>query len=468
MKPHPLARSGRSTLLIGSLALAGCASLLPPTAVDSQVVAQWHAPLPHAGTVGGLADWWQRQGDPLLVELIAAAQAASPSVAQAMARVETARANQAAANAALLPGVNAQLAATRGINQPETPVITTQNLGLQAAWELDLIGANRAVSQAARANVQSSQAQWHDARVSVAAEVANVYYSLSACRQLLDVARRDAASRLETARLSELTAQAGFTAPSVAALARASAADGNSSVTRQATLCAQDTKALVALTAISEDVLQAKLAAAPESKTLSAPISVASVPAATIAQRPDVFTAERNVVVASAQVGSAIAQRLPRLSLNGSIAATRVQSNGTEQSGSTWSLGPFAVNLPIFDAGQRAANVTSARAEYEATVVAYRSTVRQAVREVEEALLTLQSTESRKQDTDTAAKGYAESLAATQTRYQQGLASLPELEDARRAALAAQTAQLNLQLERNRAWVSLYRAVGGGFEAPRS
>ena len=62
-------------------------------------------------------------------------------------------------------------------------------------------------------------------------------------------------------------------------------------------------------------------------------------------------------------------------------------------------------------------------------------------------------------------QGYAESLAATQQRYQQGFASLMELEDARRLALAAQSAQLALQTQRNQAWVSLYRALGGGFEA---
>jgi outer membrane protein TolC len=62
-------------------------------------------------------------------------------------------------------------------------------------------------------------------------------------------------------------------------------------------------------------------------------------------------------------------------------------------------------------------------------------------------------------------QGYAESLAATQSRYSQGLANLVELEDARRSALASQSAQLALALERNRAWVALYRALGGGFEA---
>ena len=450
--------------LAAALALSACSSFMPPTQVSMDAPAQWHAPLPHQGSVGSLTQWWQQQGDPVLVELIAAAQAVSPSVSQALARVAASRAQQAAAHSALVPNVGAQVAGSRGVSQPGFPVTNTQQVGLQAAWEIDLVGANRAVSRAAQANVEGSQAQWHDARVSVAAEVANLYYSLSTCTQQLALARRDAASRQETARLTEINAKVGFVAPSVGAMARASAADGSSRVTQQVALCELDTKALVALTAIPEPSLKEKLALALVKPAQVATISIASVPAQTIAQRPDVFSAERDVMVASAQVGAAKAQRLPRLSLAGSIAGTRLSTNGADQDGTTWSFGPLAVSLPIFDGGMRAAAVTSAEANYQTVVTVYRAKVRQAVREVEEALVNLNSTDVRTQDAVVSTQGYAESLAATQSRFGQGLASLVELEDARRNALASESAQLGLSLERNRAWVSLYRALGGGFE----
>ncbi len=411
-----------------------------------------------------LAQWWQKQGDPLLVELIEAAQTVSPGVAQALARVESARAQRTTANAALLPRLDASVSASRGVNQPEVPVATSQSVGLQASWELDLVGANRAVSNAADAQFQGTQAHWHDARVTVAAEVANTYYNLATCRQLLELARKDAASRQETARLTELNAKAGFAAPALAALARGSAADGSSRVTQQQASCDLDTKALVALTGLTETDLREKLASALANHRQAAPFSIASVPAQTLAQRPDVFVAERDVVVASAQVGSAKAQRYPRLTLSGSVGALRYSSMGRETNLDTWSFGPLAVTLPLFDGGQRKANVVSAEAAYVQSVSVYRGKVRQAVREVEDALVSLQSADARKQDAEVASAGYAESLAATQARYGQGLASLVELEDARRNALAAESAQLSLALERNRAWVALYRALGGGFE----
>jgi multidrug efflux system outer membrane protein len=193
-------------------------------------------------------------------------------------------------------------------------------------------------------------------------------------------------------------------------------------------------------------------------------INIASVPAQALTQRPDVFAAERDLVVARAQVGSAQAQRYPRLTLNGAIGRAGLRSGGVTSSLDTWSFGPFALSVPLLDGGQGAANVELAKANYAQAVNAYQSKVRQAVREVEEALVTLESTQARQVDVAVSAKGYADALAGTQARYGQGLASLVELEDVRRVALAAQSGQIALQLERQRAWVALYRALGGGWE----
>ena len=447
------------------LALSACTTtLLPSSKVEAHIADSWQAPLPHHGTVGDLSQWWQQQGDPLLVELIEAAQAVSPTVANSLTRIEDARAKQATAHGALVPNLSAQASASRGVTQPQVPVATTLQGGLQASWELDLVGANRAVNNAAAAQVEGSRAQWHDARVSVAAEVANLYYAQSSCMQLVEIGKQDTASQRETARLAAINAKAGFTSASVAALARASAADSNNRQQQQSTQCDINTKALVALTGLVEPELRQKLAAAFARPIKATPISVANVPAQTIAQRPDIFAAERDVVVAAATVGNARAQRYPRLSLNGSIGAMRVSSGGTDQNESTWSFGPLAFSLPLYDGGQRVAAVKASEAAYQASIASYQAKVRQAVREVEEALITLQSTEAREADSQTAAQGYAESRTATQARYDQGLASLMELEEARRLALSARSTQITLQQQRNQAWVALYRALGGGFE----
>ncbi|MGQ0711991.1 MAG: efflux transporter outer membrane subunit [Rhodoferax sp.] len=452
----------RLSVLALSLLLSACITL-PAAKVEAPVAPAWVAPLPHAGAVSDLSQWWQAQGDALLVELIEAAQAVSPTLAQAAARIESARANQAAAGAALMPQLSAQVAAQRGVSQPGVPLATTLSGGLQASWELDVVGANRAVNRAALSQLEGTQAAWHDARVSVAAEVAQTLYSLRHCRAQWELLRQDADSRRQSARLTQLSTSAGFVAPGVNALAQASAAEGAARLAQQATACDLDLKALVALSTLEEPVLKKKLDLARVEQGNIATFSVASVPAQSITQRPDVFAAERDVAVAAAQVGAAQAQRWPRLTLQGSIGALRTTSYGVETNLDTWSFGPLALTLPVFDAGQRKANVAAAQAQYTQAVSVYKARVRYAVREVEDALRTLQGIGEREADVHAAAQGFASALAATRTRYEQGLASLMELEDARRQALSAQSAELALTLERQRAWVALYRAVGGGF-----
>jgi len=194
--------------------------------------------------------------------------------------------------------------------------------------------------------------------------------------------------------------------------------------------------------------------------------SVTRIPAQALVQRPDVFAAEHDVALASAQIGRAKARRWPGLSLGGSVGALRYGTAGVETDITTWSFGPLALTLPVFDAGQRAALVDAATADYVAAVNTYRAKVRQAVREVEEALVTLDSTRQRETDTRAVRGARLQNLAAAQDRERNGVASALDVEEARRAVLAAQSDALALQMERKRAWVALYRAAGGGWERP--
>lgn len=450
-----------------ALALGACGTSGPASRGAAAPPPQWQAPLPHQGSIADLASWWQQQGDPLLVELIAAAQQASPSIASAQSRIAQSRAARVAAGAALAPQVNAVATSTRMSKQSAAPVNTTSQAMLQAAWEIDLFGANRAARDAAQARYESAQAGWHEARVSVAAETANQYYSLRACERLLAVAHEDSVSRQQTANLTELSAKAGFQSPANAALARASAADGRSREVAQRAACDIDVKALVALTALGEPELRQKLGANAAQAALvpAQGIGIASLPARTLSQRPDVFTAEREVAASSFEVAGARAERFPSLSLSGSVGRGRVHAGGENVTANTWQVGPLQMTLPIFDAGTRRANVDAARARYEAAVSSYRGSVRQAVREVEEALVNLDSTALRGSDAQTALDGYRLNYTATEDRYKNGLASLFELEDARRTRLAAETTVVSLQRERSAAWIALYRAAGGGWKA---
>ncbi|MBI2769303.1 MAG: efflux transporter outer membrane subunit [Burkholderiales bacterium] len=446
--------------------LAACA-VQSPAPATAPVPPQWYAPLPHGGQLPELGRWWQQFDDPLLVELVEAAQTASPTVAQARSRIEQARLARVNAGAQLGPRLDGTGSASRGVTDPTVPIpVTLVQAGLQARWEIDVFGGLGAARDAVQARLEGSQAGWHDARVIAAAEVANQYYSRRTCEKLQDVAESDARSRAETARLAGLSANAGFQAPATAALARASAAEGAMRLTQQRAQCAVDLKALVAMTALPEPLLAQKLAAARAGLPLPAPFAVQEIPAPMLAQRPDVYTAEREVAAAGADVGTAQAQRFPRLTLSGSVGIGRYYAGGESGSVKTWSIGPLAMTVPLLDGGAAAAGVRASEARYDEAVALYQARVRQAVREVEEALVNLDSARARSEDAANAIEGYRISFTATEARYRSGLASLVELEDARRTALAAETALVNLQRERVAAWIALYRAVGGGWARP--
>jgi outer membrane protein, multidrug efflux system len=446
--------------------LAACAVSRPPPSPATAAPPQWYAPLPHGGRLAELRRWWQQFDDPLLVDLVDAAQAVSPDVATAGRRIAEGRSARVAARAGLLPSVGGSVSAIRGNAQAGVPLSTIAQASLQASWEVDLFGGQGARLDAATARLAGAEAGWHEARVAVAAETANSYLDLRTCQLALAVTRNDAASRAETARLTGLSAQAGFTAPAVAAQARASAAEGAVRVTQQQAQCDLAVNALVALTAIPEPQLRSRLGDRWSEPAGFSPVAVPPLPAELLAQRPDVYQAETEVAAASAEVGAARADRYPRLSLTGQVNDGVIHVNGRSTDFQTWSIGPVTLSLPLFDAGRLAAAEDAAVARYEEAANLYAARVRQAVREVEEALVNLDSATARTADTRTAMEGYRASFLAAEARYRSGLGSLIEMEDQRRLALAAELSLVNVQRDRIAAWIALYRALGGGWERP--
>ena len=349
-----------------------------------------------------------------------------------------------------------------------TPVGTSLAGNLQARWELDLFGAREAARDAASARLQGAQAAWHEARVSVAAEIGINYLNLRACEAQLAQTRLDFESRRTSARLTGLSAKAGFQAPANAALAQAGTAQAAVNLNQTQMQCDARIKSLVALSAMPEAGLRQQLSSATARLPEPAQIAVQQVPAQALAQRPDLQSAAQEVASASFDAAEAQAQRYPSVSLSGSIGPARFDAKAFSVSGTVWSLGPLAITMPLFDGGARAANAQAARARYDAAASAYAASLRQAVREVEDALLALHSTASRGADTLSAAQGFMQSFQASEARYKGGLSSLFELEDARRSLVAAQSALIELQRERVAAWISLYRALGGGWSAEPS
>ncbi len=450
------ALAGALSLLLGACAVGPDYQRPDPQSVVKAT--QWYAPLPHGGDPAMLAHWWAQFDDPLLAELIATAQADSPALGEAVARIKQARAGVTVARAALFPQVD--LAARRTAGER----IVNQNVGIvsaDAAWEIDLFGATQRATEAARASYEGTQAQWHEARVSLAAEVAQEYVGLRACQALATSYAEDLDSRRESERLTLLKVKVGFEAPADGALASATTADGATRLNAQRAECDIGVKALVALTGLPEPELRARLAPGDGVLPTAAAFSLTQLPAQTLQQRPDLAAAERELAAASAQIGVAQAARFPQLLLTGSIGYQTLSSQLTPEHG-LWSLAPSLVQ-PLFDAGRRSAQVDAAQARYDEALARYAGLARQAVREVEQALVRLNSATTREDDAQRAADGYETAFRAADQRWRVGAGSLLDVEVARRLAVVSRTQLIAVQRERIAAWISLYRAAGGGW-----
>ncbi|WP_174873974.1 efflux transporter outer membrane subunit [Vogesella oryzae] len=450
-------------VLLG-LALSGCATVGPDYQTPAvRMDAQWQAALPHGGSTTALLDWWQSFNDPTLSSLLKAAEADSPTLDKALAAIASARASDSEANLSGLPTLTASASDSRSGSKGGS-VSRVSSAALDASWEIDLFGGVRRSQQASAASLAASEADWHDARVSLAAEVATEYVSYRACQLQLADYQDSYRSQQQTASATAASLQAGFSAPADGALIDAGLASAHSTLLAQQAECAIGIKSLVALTGLSEPQLRNTLAATPATIPQPASLQVSTLPVQLLSQRPDLVSAERSLAAASAKIGVAEANRYPRLSLSGSLSSSMSRGSGNSQG---WSFGP-SLSLPLFDGGATRAAVDTARANYQSALASYRSAVRSAVQETEQALVRLESATQRESSVAASAANYRRYFAATEQQWQAGSVSLLDLETARRNALSAEQSLITVQRDRVLYGISLYKALGGGWQAGSS
>lgn len=441
---------------------------------------RFEAPLPHGlqvsprqdgiPPVSGDADlaWWRQFDDPLVAELVQEARVDSPTLAQSLARVLQARAVYQAAGAARLPGLGLNASATRArsVSAPGASMVATSiNRSLDASWEIDLFGARAKAAEAADARWNARLADWQAVRISLAAEVAATLVDYRACTVSVDILVQDLQSRQSVARLTGEALKTGYMPRAEGFLSDASVASASERLLAQRTLCDIDIKALVALTGLAEPDLRARLAAGSGELPRPQAFVVEAVPAQALAQRPDIAAAERELAAAAAEINVAEAQRYPSLLLGGSIGVGRLRSDGLSGSADTWSFGPASLSLPLFDGGRRKAEAAGARGRYDEQAGVYRQRVRDAVREIEEALVRLDAAARREGDADIAALQYERYFQAGDEKFRAGASGLLDLEEARRNSLSARLTRVGVQLDRVQAWIALYKALGGGWQA---
>ncbi|MES2069941.1 MAG: efflux transporter outer membrane subunit [Pseudomonadota bacterium] len=457
-------------LALALTALHGCSVITPrpdPQALLNPAPA-WEAPSvvdpdaePHS-----LALWWAAWGDRALTEIQAQALQNNTSLAQAAARIAQARAEATAAGAALWPAVDlkAAYASTRSPLQPPPVKQTYAIAGLDARWEIDLFGAVSTARSGLLARLEARESEWQDARISLAAEVANAYIALRTSEAQQQIVQSMVNSHTLSQKLLQQRTSAGFISAVELAQSNTLLANALTQLQQQKTECAVTLKSLVILSGVPESELRGVLAARTGQIPQPASFVVESLPAKVLLKRPDLRAALQNLSAAASEIGVAEARRYPSLSLMGSIGSYSFRINGQTQQGNSWFFGP-TLDLPLFDAGSRRAAVDNANARYEEMLAGFKQRTLLAVKEVEESLIRLDAANKNLQQQQTIDESRGIAMEASEAGLRVGSYSVLDREEVRRQQLISQHQKLALQRDQASAWIGLYKAVGGDWQA---
>lgn len=461
----------RATAAVGLLGLAaGCSTMPSEKPTPPPMPTAWsEAPTYFPANAPPLTSWWESFNDPILDQLVAEGLERSPNVRQALTRVTEARAQNQQTFGAFLPNIDgtARGSFTRDVDGPAEDK-GTGSYGATVSWEIPLFARIQAAGIGARANRVVAESDMRGARATLTADLAQAYVDLRAAQNRREALREAAQIATEVARLTRISADAGFASNADAEDARRQAESTNSQVpdieieARRAI----NQIALLRAYAPGTDKLADQLtgtAAVPTFPLSSAP----AAPADLIRLRPDVASAEASAVVAAAQVGAARADILPRLSLTGSILNTQQLVGAAVSSGGSSTEGTFAtanpvITIPLLDWGQRFAAVRARKAQFERALINYESTINKGVSEASIALTQLTQGAERLR----AARAGEEAADATarglRASYDAGIASLTDRLRADQQLLDARLRRIQAESQQAGAAIAVYRAFGGG------
>lgn len=460
-------------LLTGACVAAGLLSACSLIPTYERPVAPVPAQYPGAmGSVGQGAlaasdmPWQDVFKDERLKRLIALALENNRDLRMAILNMAQTRAQWQLRRADELPTINAGVTGARSTTT--TGINSTYSAGLSvaplAAFELDVFGRVRALSQAGQAQWLASQEARRAVQISLVSAVANTYLSLITDDALLRLVEATLATREASLRLTQLKfdhdsasrldlnqAQSLLEAAKVA----------QAQLQRQR---AQDENALMLL------VGQALPADLPAGLPLTASGFVAEVPSGLpsdlLIRRPDVRQAEQLLIAQHANIGAARAAFFPRITLTGSAGSAGNDLGQLFNVGSRgWTFAPQLL-MPIFDGGRNQANLDVANVGRDIAVAQYEKVIQTAFREVADAL-------SAKTTFDEQLRAQKAMLAAEESRMalmtfrdRQGLANAFDVLDARRSLFAAQQAALQTQAQQLQSSVTVYKVLGGGWSEP--
>ncbi|SFH62892.1 efflux transporter, outer membrane factor (OMF) lipoprotein, NodT family [Collimonas sp. OK307] len=416
------------------------------------------------------AQWWALFHSPQLDALVREALANSPLMAQAKATLRQASETLSGQTGATrYPQIDLQLGSKRqqidtaalGIpNVPQAGPFTLYNAAVDVSYTVDAFGANTRMLEGLQAQVQNQADELQAMRLTLAANVVTAAIRQASLRT--QIVSSEQMLQLQHQQLDIMEQR--FAAGGIA----------RRDLKNQHTLVAQSEAALPALRQQLAQVshqLAVYLGKAPaqvdvqplDLNTLTLPATLPlSLPSALARQRPDIRAAEATLHQASAQVGVAMANLYPQLTISGSVGAEQTRISEIANSLNVWSIG-IKLMQPLFHGGELRAKKRSAIAAYDAAAAGYQQTVLQALQQVADSLRALENDARALQARTQAAENAADSLTITQRQYQAGGVSHLSLLDAQRQRMQTDLDRTVAQAARFTDTAALLQALGGGW-----
>ncbi|MBV8036530.1 MAG: efflux transporter outer membrane subunit [Pelomonas sp.] len=466
------------TLLAASLALAGCSTLAPAHQRPAAPVAQqWPVPAGDAAATKRAAElgWREFFTDPQLQALIELSLQNNRDLRVGMLNVERARAQYGVQRADQLPSVNAGLgqsaqrlpAPLSGGEQPGIARQYSATLGI-SAYELDLFGRVRSLTDAALSSYLATEDAQRGARISLIAQLAGSWLTLAADQERLALTEQTLLSRQDSLRLSQRLQAAGVASTLDLRQAEIAVESAQADLARLTGQVAADRHALELLVGQPLAADQWPRQDTTVAATLQAELP-AGLPAEVLLARPDVQQAERRLQATEANISAARAAFFPRITLTASAGGASADLDGLFRGGhGFWSFVP-QLTLPIFDAGRNRANLKVAEVDRDIAVAQYEKAIQSGFREVADALADRTTMAQQLQAQQRLVERSTDALQLAEARFRAGVDDRLATLDAQRSLYAAQQGLISVRLARQVNRVTLYKALGGGVleQSPR-
>ena len=416
--------------------------------------------------------WWKEFHDENLNVLVESALEKNTNLRIAYLNLQKAKASLGIAEADLLPGVNLNVSYTKAKTSGETYTKQPQtrhrsssiNLGLN--YEIDLWGRVRNSVLAANENLNASKFDYDSARLSLSSSVAKSYFALVSLNMQEAVLKETLKTYEDTLALRKTQLDLGSINEMTYLQSKAEVERAKTSLTSVLNSKSQALTSLAILTGKSNDEIL-KGAVASAQNLPSSPEIKAGISSDVLLRRSDVAKALADLKATNALVGVARAQYFPTLSLTGLFGFASDEFDRIfMDSASVWSLGAN-LTQKIFDFGRTKNNVRVAETNEQIAAITYEATVRSALGEVRDALISRQNAKLSLDQVKNLLQSQQKIYSLAKDQYNAGYIGHLELLDAERNLLQAKLQDVSAKLDEVDSAVEVYRALGGGFKVDK-